>query len=121
MNITSEQNKVIYCILPDDGTDKRVLGELRNKNGIIRAGSLVCRGIGALAEAKSKRGKLPEPRLVKQLFVICADDQADEVFDHIFRSAKIDKPRHGLMWQQPAMNCTPYSLPADVPDEQTGA
>ena len=31
--------KVIYCVLPDDGTDKRVLVELRKKHGIVRAGS----------------------------------------------------------------------------------
>jgi len=113
--------KAIYCILPDDGTDKRVLVELRKKKGIVRAGSLTCRGIGALAEVKTKGGKLPEPDLAKQLCVICSEAQADQIFDFIFWFANIDKPVRGSMWQQPVMGCTPYELPADIPDEETGA
>ena len=113
--------KAIYCVLPDDGTDKRVLTELRKKQGIIRAGSVICRGIGALFDVKTKRGKLPEPELVKQVCVICSEDQADEIFDFIFWSAQLDKLRRGAIWQQAVTGCTPYELPADIPDEETGA
>jgi len=113
--------KVIYCIVPDDGTDKRVLVEIRDKYGIVRAGSRVCRGIGVLAEAKTKRGTLPEPSLVKQMYVICEDDQAKEIFDFIFWSAHVDKPHGGLIWQQAVTGGTPFELPADIPDEKTGA
>jgi len=113
--------KAIYCILPDDGTDKRVLVELRKRQDIIRAGSHTCRGIGALADVKTKRGKMPESNQVKQLYVICAEEQADEIFDLIFWSASVDKPRRGMMWQQAATGCTPFELPAGIPDEATGA
>ncbi len=113
--------KAIYCVLPDDGTDKRVLVELRKRQGIIRAASAPGRGIGALAEVKTKRGKLPEPDLVKRLYVICSEDQADEVFDFIFWSAQLDKRGRGVMWQQAVTGCTPFELPADIPDEATGA
>ena len=113
--------KAIYCILPDDGTDKRLLIELRHDKGIVRADSGVCRGIGVLAEAKTKRGKLPESDLVKQVCVICAEDKADEIFNTIFWSTQMDKPGRGLMWQQALTGCTPYELPADIPDEVTGA
>ena len=112
--------KAIHCILPDDGTDKRVLVELRKRQGIIRAGSATCRGIGVLAEVKTKRGKLPESHLVKQVYVICSEDQADEIFDFIFWSAQLDKPGRGVMWQQAVTGCTPYELPAGIPDEETG-
>ena len=111
--------KAIYCILPDDGTDKRVLVELRKRQGITRAGSATRRGIGALAEVKTKRGKLPVSNLVKQVYVICSEDQADEIFDFIFWSAQLDKPGRGLIWQQAVTGCTPYELPADVPDEES--
>jgi len=113
--------KAIYCVLPDDGTDKRVLIELRKRHGVIRASTWACRGIGALAQVKTKRGKLPESDLVKQLCAICTEDQADEIFDFIFWSANVDKPGRGEMWQQAVTGCTPYELPADIPDEKTGA
>ena len=113
--------KAIYCFLPDDGTDRRVLVELRGKKGIVRAGSSTCRGIGVLAEAKTKRGKLPESDLVKQVYVFCTEDQADEIFDFIFWSAQVDRPGRGVIWQQAVTGCTPYGLPADIPDEDTGA
>ena len=114
--------KEIHCILPDDGTAKRLLVELRQKKGVIRAGTFTLRGIGALvlAEAKAKRGKLPESDLVRQVSVICSEEQADEVFSYLFWSANIDKPRRGVVWQQPLTACTPYELPADIPDEKTG-
>lgn len=113
--------KVIYCVLPDDGTDKRVLVELRKKYGIVSAGSATRRGIGGLAKVKTKRGKLPQPRLVKQLYVICPVDQEEEIFDFIFWFANMDKPGRGVIWQQVVTGSSSYELPPDIPDEETGA
>jgi hypothetical protein len=113
--------KTICCVVPDDGTDKLVLAELRKKHGVIRASSATRRGIGALASVKTKRGKLPEPLLVKELYVICTEDQADEIFKLMFWSAQLDKPGRGIIWQQAATGCTPFELPADIPDEEVGA
>jgi len=113
--------KAIYCLLPDDGTDKRVLVELRKKHGIIRAGSKSRHGIAALAAVKTKRGKLPESELVKQVYVLCSEAQADEIFDFIFWAAQLDKLGRGLMWQQAVTGCTTYELPPDIPDEEKGA
>ena len=109
--------KEIRCILPDDGTDKRVLLELRNRQGIIRSISATRRGLGSLAAAKAKPGTLPEPELVRELQVVCPEEQSEEVFAFIFWFAELDKPGRGIMWQQPVFACTPYELPADVPDE----
>jgi hypothetical protein len=110
--------KIIYCILPDDGTDKRLLVELQKKQGIVRAGSKACRGIGALAEVKTKRTKLPESELVKKVFVICNEDQAQDIFDSIFWSAQLDKPDRGMMWLKSLKGCTPYELPSGIPEEK---
>ena len=110
--------KAIFCIVPDDGTDKRVLEELRQRFGVVRGSTLTCRGIGALSARKTRRGKLPQPELVKQLCVVCTDDQADEIFDFLFWTAHFDKPGRGMMWQQTAVGCTPYELPAGIPDEK---
>ncbi|MGI9342040.1 MAG: hypothetical protein ACR2QV_04280 [Gammaproteobacteria bacterium] len=110
--------KAIYCIVPNDGTDKRLLVELRKRQGIIRAISATRRGIGVLADVKTKRGKLPQSELVKQVYVLCSQDQADEIFDFIFWFAQLGKPGRGLMWQQALTGCTPYELPAGIPDER---
>ena len=113
--------KAVFCVLPDDGTDKRVMIELREKWGIVAASSRVRRGIGALAAAKTKRGKLPEASLVKEVCVVCTEDQVDEIFQHIFWSAGVDKPGRGFMYQRDISSCTPYELPADIPDEENGS
>ena len=113
--------KFINCFIPDDGTDKRLLAELRKKHGVVKAGSATRRGIGALGRVSVKRGKLPLPELVKQVYVICSEKQADEIFDFIFRFAQIDKPGRGVVWQQSVTGCTPFELPPDIPDEETGA
>lgn len=109
--------KLICCVLPDDGTHKRILIELRERFGIVRAGSTTCRGIGALHAVKAKQGKLPEAELVKQLYAVCSEEEADKVFDFIFRAARLDKPGRGSVWQQSVSGCTPYQLPANVADE----
>ena len=109
--------KAIYCVVPDDGTDKRILRELRDKFGIVRSGSTKIRGVGVLTPGGMSSSKLPKPVLVKELCLICTEEQAAEVFDYVFWSAQIDQPGRGVIWQQAVVGCTPYAFPDGMPDE----
>ncbi len=109
--------KVIFCVVPDDGTDLRLLLALRSELGIIQTNSTSCRGIAALGDVRTKRGKLPAPTLVKLIDVVVDEERAATVFDFIFERANLAKPGRGAMWQAPLIGCTRFVLPEDVPDE----
>jgi hypothetical protein len=75
--------KLISCILPDDGTERRLLRWLRDEQGITRANSVYCRGHSVLREAKARRGRLPEPVLMRLVSIVVEAREADALFDRI--------------------------------------
>ena len=92
--VGSRSAKLISCILPDDGTERRLLRWLRDQ-GITRANSVYCRGHSVLREAKARRGKLPEPELVRLVTIVVDADEADALFDRIYAQADIHRPGGG--------------------------
>ncbi|MDH3899927.1 MAG: hypothetical protein OEU51_02630, partial [Gammaproteobacteria bacterium] len=79
---TSENYKLISCMLPDDGSDKKLMRALRNEKHIITANSVNCLGLAVLADAKTKYGELPEPTLVRKVDVVVPAAEADSLFDY---------------------------------------
>lgn len=109
--------KLISCILPDDGTERRLLAWLRDEKGITRANSVYCRGHSVLREAVARRGKLPEPSLVRLVTVVAEAGEADVLFDQIYAQADMHRPGGGELFMTPLTFATPFVLPEEVADE----
>lgn len=117
--VPGESCKLLTCVMVD--SDKRddldLLKALRAEKGVIRADTSPCVSISALAEAKAKPGKLPEPVLARYVEVLVCAAEADSVFEFVCQNARIDRLGGGAVMQMQAPFGTPYSLPEGVPDE----
>ncbi len=117
--VPREACKLITCVLPDDGTEKKLIRALRDEKKITRANSVSCLGAAVLADAKTKFGELPEPELARKVDVVVPEAIADELYDYIYEKARIGRLEGGAMWMRTLSLASPFELPADVPVEKS--
>lgn len=113
-----EPAKMIVCTLPDDGTDLKIMHQLRKEKSVNRAISTPCRGLDNLQTAKTRLGKLPLAGLYQIVTIIVTEAEADDVFDFVCDKAQIGQPGRGTLVQTKLLGATCYVLPDDVPEEE---
>lgn len=116
--ISSEACKLISCILPDDGTDKKLMRALRDEKKITRANSTSCMGLARSGHAKTKFGELPQTVLMRKVDVIVAEVEVDNLYDYIYEKARIGRPQGGAIWLNELTMVSPFNLPENVPLEK---
>jgi hypothetical protein len=113
-----EPARLMLCVLPDDGTDRHLLRQLRAERGIVQADSTACRGVSVLQEAATARkGQLPGSSFVKLVQIIVPAAEADALFDYVYATAHIGRPGGGMLVLSQPIQATPFTLPDGVPDE----
>jgi hypothetical protein len=90
---------------------------LRSEKSVTRANSIPCLGLSILAEARTRRDKLPEPTLVRAVEILVRAADAEAVFEFVCQRANIGRQGGGIVMQSPAPFCTHYALPDDLPEE----
>ena len=116
-NAAFEPARRIRAILPDDGSDRRLLEGLWRDKDVTRRTRCQCAAVAALLEAHTRRGRLPEPVLARLVTVIVSLAEADGVFDYIYATARGRTPRRWHGAHGPAVRRDRLQIAAGLPEQ----
>ena len=114
-----EACKLLTCLVPHDGTDKKLMRSLRDEKQITRANRISCLNMELLANVRIKFSELPEPTMMSQVEIVVPEDNADDLYDYIYEKACIGKPQGGIIWMESLALTSPFPLPEDLPAEKS--
>ncbi|MDX8397659.1 MAG: hypothetical protein R8K49_04995 [Mariprofundaceae bacterium] len=100
--------KKITCIV-HVGVAKQAMAILYEKFGIVESQFNFARGIGKRSHLATQGW---DEHAEKEILSITVPaEQADEIFEHLFFEAKINKPHHGIIYMHSIHKATNYQLP----------
>ena len=107
-------HKVITCILPK-GHSKPLAKTLTRERGLTQVDVHYARGVGRITPLRHRGiGETSEREI---LSVAVPAEEADELFEYIYRQAGIDRPHGGMMFMHPLLTGTGFTLP-ELPEEK---
>ena len=110
--IMDQDTMLITCILYRGG-GVEVLKAL-HKRGINRTAMCHARGF-AIGDPVGKKG-LPAFFEKEIIYVLVSPETADEIFEFVFETSKIDRPYGGYIYMEKVRKATPYIL-MDIQEE----
>lgn len=91
---------------------------LRAEKNINAVSSVSCLGLAVLADARTRYGELPEPKLVRMVDVLVPAGEADALFAYIYAKAGIGRAGGGVLLLREVSVATEYVLPEGIPEEK---